>query len=515
MKGSGIGGQAVMEGVMMKNGDRYAVAVRTPDNEITVDVQDHKPIGAAFSKVPIIRGVVAFIDSLVLGIKTLTYSSSFYEEEEPSEKKELSEDELKKKERDDKLIMTGTVCLSVVFAVGIFMLLPYFLSRLLKDVISSAALLALIEGVIRVALFVGYVAAISLMKDIKRVFMYHGAEHKSINCIEHGLPLTVENVRTQSRQHRRCGTSFLLIVMLISVVLFMFIRVDNAWLRVLIRLLLVPIIAGIAYEFIKLAGRSNSKVVEVLSKPGLALQNLTTREPDDSMIECAIASVEAVFDWKDFLEHYNDEPEKESEVSKETSEPVVSEAEPVEAAEAAAEEPKKAEPKKEETQKKETKKKEPKKVEPKSEEPVWEEAKVATLVAEEPKKEEPKKEEPKKKDSDDLDFADEPFLRRAKQRLEEASKAISDKENGIEEEPKKKASGRKSASAKKAEDEKVRAEIKKELMSEPETEDQKSQPGERIDLRSAVPIDDDEDDEILKALDQFFILKQKKDSEKK
>ena len=293
-----------MEGVMMKNGDKYAVAVRKPDKEIAVEIKDYKALGSdlGLNKIPIIRGVLAFIDSLKLGIGSLMYSASFFEEED----KPVDLKSLEKKEKQEKALMAGTVVLSVVLAIGIFMLLPYFISRVLKNVIESEALLALLEGVIRVLLFIGYVAAISRMEDIKRVFMYHGAEHKSINCIENGLELTVKNVRKQSRHHKRCGTSFLLIVMLISVLFFMFIRFDNAWLRIIARLILIPLIAGIAYEFIRLAGHSDNKVVAFLSKPGMALQNLTTAEPDDSMIECAIASVEAVFDWKNFLEHYDE-----------------------------------------------------------------------------------------------------------------------------------------------------------------------------------------------------------------
>ena len=238
MKGSGIGGQAVMEGVMMKNGDKYAVAVRKPDGEIVAETKEYKSLGSksGLNKIPIIRGVLAFIDSLKLGIGSLTYSASFFEEEE--EKKPVTEEEKSKKEKQEKAMMAGTVLLSVVLAIGIFMLLPYFISRILKGHIESEGVLALIEGIIRVALFIGYVAAISLMDDIKRVFKYHGAEHKSINCIENGLELTVENVRKQSRHHRRCGTSFLLIVMLISVLFFMFIRFDNAWLRIAARLIL-------------------------------------------------------------------------------------------------------------------------------------------------------------------------------------------------------------------------------------------------------------------------------------
>ena len=311
MRYSGIGGQAVMEGVMMKNQDKYAVAVRKPDHEIVVEVSEYSGImkDKKIKNMPIFRGVFNFIDSLVLGMKTLAFSASFFEEEEEVEKKkQLSEKERKKQE---SAMMGSTVALSVVLAVGIFMLLPYYISTFFGKFISSGWLVALLEGVIRLAIFVGYVAAISMMKDIRRVYMYHGAEHKCINCIEHGMELNVENVRKSSRLHKRCGTSFLLIVMLISIVFFMFIRVDSPVLKVVLRVLLVPVIAGVSYEFIRLAGRSDNAVVNLLSKPGLLLQRLTTREPDDEMIEVGIASVEAVFDWKPYVEEIQREMDRE------------------------------------------------------------------------------------------------------------------------------------------------------------------------------------------------------------
>ena len=318
MRYSGIGGQAVMEGVMMKNQDKYAVAVRKPDHEIVVEVSEYSGImkDKKIKNMPIFRGVFNFIDSLVLGMKTLTFSASFFEEEAEVEKKEqLSEEERKKQEKKEKkqesAMMGGTMALSVVLAVGIFMLLPYYISTFFGKFISSGWLMALLEGVIRLAIFVGYVAAISMMKDIRRVYMYHGAEHKCINCIEHGMELNVENVRKSSRLHKRCGTSFLLIVMLISIVFFMFIRVDSPVLKVVLRVLLVPVIAGVSYEFIRLAGRSDNAVVNLLSKPGLWLQGLTTREPDDEMIEVGIASVEAVFDWKPYVEEIQREMDRE------------------------------------------------------------------------------------------------------------------------------------------------------------------------------------------------------------
>ena len=314
MRYSGIGGQAVMEGVMMKNQEKYAVAVRKPDQEIVVETSTYEGLikNKKIRNMPILRGVFSFIESLVLGMKTLTFSASFFEEEEDeksgsrkaekragAKKPAPTEEEQKKKEkRQENVLMGGTVAISIVLAVAIFMVLPYYISVFFQRFITSQTLLALLEGVIRLTIFIGYVAAISLMPDIKRVYMYHGAEHKCINCIEQGMDLTVENVRKSSRLHKRCGTSFLLIVMLISIVFFLFIRVDNRILQLLLRLVLIPVIAGVSYEFIRLAGRSDHMLVNLFSKPGLLLQRITTREPDDSMIEVGIASVEAVFDWK-------------------------------------------------------------------------------------------------------------------------------------------------------------------------------------------------------------------------
>ncbi|WP_343209202.1 DUF1385 domain-containing protein [Anaerolentibacter hominis] len=307
MKPSGIGGQAVIEGVMMKNGAEYAVAVRKPDNEIVVQKDTFVSASEKIKlfKLPIFRGMLMFVESLVLGTRTLTFSASFFEEEE-----EKTQAEKKKGKAAEKLMMGFTVFISILLAVAIFMMLPYFLSTLLGRYITNTTVLVIIEGVIRVTIFILYVFLISLMKEIKRVFMYHGAEHKSINCIENGLELTVENVRGQSRQHKRCGTSFMLVVMFVSILLFMFIRVESPWLRILYRLLLIPVISGISYEFIRFAGRSNSRIIAVLSKPGLWLQGLTTREPDDEMIEVAIASVNEVFDWKAFLAEGDFRPER-------------------------------------------------------------------------------------------------------------------------------------------------------------------------------------------------------------
>ena len=300
---SGIGGQAVLEGVMMKNRDKYAVAVRKPNGEIEVEVEEYKGIcgDKKFAKLPFIRGVFAFIDSLVLGMKVTTYSASFYEEED--EKPSKTEEKLEKMlgSKADDIMMTFTVILSVIIAVALFMLLPLFLSDLLGKYIRNASVIAMIEGLIRILIFIGYITGISLMKDIKRLYMYHGAEHKCINCIEKGRPLTVKDVKRSSRLHKRCGTSFLLFVVLVSVVVFFFIRVDNMALKLILRIALVPVIAGISYEIIRLAGRSDNIIVRIISAPGLWMQRLTTKEPDEDMIEVAIASVEAVFDWKAYL----------------------------------------------------------------------------------------------------------------------------------------------------------------------------------------------------------------------
>ena len=305
MKSSNIGGQAVLEGIMMRHGDDYAVAVRKPDGEIFVQKEEYHSVikWKALTKIPFIRGVFNFIDSLVVGTKCLmysaTFSAEFYEdEEEVKSEKELTEEEIAKKEKQEKWMMNATVAISVVIAVAVFMVLPYFLSSLLKPLMPSYHLRTLVEGFVRIGIFILYIALISRMDDIQRTFMYHGAEHKCINCIEHGLPLTVDNVRISSRQHKRCGTSFLFFVLAISIILLMLIQVESPLMRVIVRIALIPVIAGISYEVLKLAGRSENPIINLLSRPGLAIQKLTTKEPDDSMIEVAIQAVEAVFDWR-------------------------------------------------------------------------------------------------------------------------------------------------------------------------------------------------------------------------
>ncbi|HCS00075.1 MAG TPA: DUF1385 domain-containing protein [Lachnospiraceae bacterium] len=299
---SGIGGQAVMEGVMMRNKDLYAVAVRKPDGEIVVKKAEYKGVIKSDTpyKIPVIRGVLSFIDSLVLGLSTLNYSSDIYIQSEETEKKDGEKPE---SEETGKNVLLSTVItvVAIILALGLFMVLPYLASLIFRPLTGEGIVLSLIEGVIRMLIFIGYILLISRMEDIRRVFMYHGAEHKCINCIEAGLPLTVDNVRRASREHRRCGTSFLLYVMLISIIFFAFIQTDDRILKVVLRVVLIPIIAGVSYEFIRLAGRSENPVVRLVSRPGLWLQKLTTREPDDEMIKVGIRSVDEVFDWEGFL----------------------------------------------------------------------------------------------------------------------------------------------------------------------------------------------------------------------
>lgn len=307
MKSSGIGGQAVMEGIMMRNGSEYSVAVRKENGEIEVKKETYKGVGSKcrLFRLPFIRGIFSFVDSLVLGMKSLNYSASlFMEDGEEEEEPGRFEKWLQKKfgDKAEKVIMDLTMVISIILAMGIFMVFPTWVSTLMKPLLGNGIWMALFEGVLRIASFIAYVGLISLMPDIKRTYMYHGAEHKCINCIEHGLPLTVENVMKSSKEHKRCGTSFLLIVMVISILFFLVIRPETLWLRLVSRILLIPVIAGVSFEFLRLAGNSDNPVVNLLSKPGLMLQGLTTKEPDEKMAEVAICAVEAVFDWKAYEE---------------------------------------------------------------------------------------------------------------------------------------------------------------------------------------------------------------------
>ena len=316
MKQVRIGGQAVLEGIMMKGPTCYALAVRKSNGEVAVDITPYSSFGERkkLNRIPIVRGVVNFIESLYIGIKTLMASSEYFEEEEESEKENPDEAGKEKKAKkaekekskdgkkdNSKGVMIGTLVFSLAFAIGLFVLLPSFLAGLLLKVTEQQWIANLVEGVLRLAIFLLYVALISRMEDIRRTFMYHGAEHKAINCLEAGDDLTPENVLKHTRFHKRCGTSFLLIVIVISVIAFLFIGLlgitSPLW-RFLTRIILIPIIAGVAFEFLRLAGSSDNPVVCTLAKPGLTLQGLVTREPDAEVAEVPIAAVNAVFDWK-------------------------------------------------------------------------------------------------------------------------------------------------------------------------------------------------------------------------
>ncbi len=300
MSYSGIGGQAVMEGIMMKNQDTYAVAVRKTNHDIIVEKKEYKGIckNETVKKLPFIRGIISFIDSMVLGMSTLTFSATFFEEEEVQKNKS---------EKREKAEMGATIFVSILIAIAIFMILPFYVSLFFQRFIESETLIILIEGILRIAVFIGYILLISRMEDIKRVFMYHGAEHKCINCIEHGMELNVENVKRSSKEHKRCGTSFLFFIIVITIIATMFIRVDSRILRMVLRLAIIPLVAGISYELLRLAGRSENMIVNLLSKPGLWMQKMTTKEPDEEMIEVGIASVEAVFDWREYIQTLKEE----------------------------------------------------------------------------------------------------------------------------------------------------------------------------------------------------------------
>lgn len=315
MKRVSVGGQAVLEGVMMKGPDSYALAVRKPDNEIEVKVTEYKSLGERYKvlTIPLLRGVVNFLESLFIGMKTLMDSSEYIEEDEAGSDKDNKEksdktDAIVKKNMNDKKsssdtgYLIGTIVVSLVIAIGIFMLMPAFVANLFYHFTESSIVVNLIEGILRLVIFLGYVYAISFMKDIKRTYMYHGAEHKTINCMEAGDDLTVANVQKHTRFHRRCGTSFIFIVMFISIIVFMFVKTDTLWLRLVSRILLVPVIAGISYEFIRYAGKNDNVISRALSAPGLWVQRLTTQEPDDDMVEVAIKSVEGVINWHEYVD---------------------------------------------------------------------------------------------------------------------------------------------------------------------------------------------------------------------
>ena len=291
-----IGGQAVMEGVMMKGPHKTAISVRKPDGEIVTKIDDNPKITKnKFLKLPIIRGCVAFVDSLINGTKAIMYSAEFVDLEEESESKF---DKWLDKVFGDKIkdvVIYFSVILSVILSVGLFILVPSFIAGFVKLVVKNAFVLTLVEGIVRIVIFLTYLWAVSKMPDIKRVFEYHGAEHKTIACYEAGEELTIENAKKHTRLHPRCGTSFLFIVMIVSIILFSFLSWDmNILLRTVSRILLMPVVAGISYEFIKYAGRHDNGLTKIISFPGLCLQKITTCEPDDTQLEVAVESMKAV-----------------------------------------------------------------------------------------------------------------------------------------------------------------------------------------------------------------------------
>ncbi len=300
---SGIGGQAVIEGIMMKNKEDYSVAVRKPDGSIDVmegeylSLTDKYP----FFRLPFLRGILSFYDSMALGMKCLSHSAGFYEDDEDSEPGKLEQllDKLFG-EKVEQVLTALVMVFSFAMAIFVFVALPTILLSFVKKVLPIEPALAFLEGLLRILIFVIYIKLISRAKDIRRTFEYHGAEHKCINCVEHGLDLTVENVMASSKEHKRCGTSFIVYVMMISIFLFMFLRFDSLYLKLLSRLLLIPVIAGISYEVLRLVGMVDNPVTRLLFIPGMWMQGLTTKEPDRDEVEVAIAAVERVFDWRAF-----------------------------------------------------------------------------------------------------------------------------------------------------------------------------------------------------------------------
>lgn len=483
MKSSGIGGQAVLEGVMMRNKDRYAVAVRKPDGSLALEQGECKSIKERykFFGIPFVRGVVNFVESLVLGTKMMTSSAVYFEEEEKPGKFELW---LKKVfgDKADKVIMGFATVLGVVLALVLFAFLPLFLVSLIPEEKMAYEWRAVLEGGIRLVIFIVYLALVACNKDIKRVFMYHGAEHKVINCIEHGMPLNVKNVRKSSKQHKRCGTSFLLFVIIFSIIFFIFFRVETFWLRLLIRLLFVPVLAGISYEFIRLAGSTDNKFVNILAKPGLWLQRLTTREPNDEMIKVAIASVEAVFDWKAYLdENFNkkkgDDKLKKAADRRQEKRAEREKNETTKIAENKSETTKKTETLKDEAKPVETKTVEAKTVEVK---PV--EEKKTEAKAEEKKVEEKKQEATPAFAEDSLEAKfDRHFVADAPKAEEEVSLEEAAKES-------RKNLAAKVGAADRAEEARKRAMASREFPED----------------------DEEEEDEVLRALDQYFVFEGEK-----
>ena len=307
---SGIGGQAVIEGIMMKNKDEYSVAVRKSNGEIVVKKDSYIMLSQKFKilGLPFIRGIFSMVDSLILGTKTLEYSASFFEDETSEESSSKIDKWLDEhfNEKNLSIIMGIVTVISVIFALLIFSVLPAAIGSFFKFITKTEShfMTAFVEGIVRIIIFILYIKLISRMEEIKRTFEYHGSEHKCINCIENGWDLTVENVMKASKEHKRCGTSFLVYVMVISIFLFMFINPPTLLLKFVSRIVLIPVVAGVSYEVLRLAGKFDNKFVNIISRPGMWMQGLTTLEPDEKEVEVAIKAVEEVFDWRDFKEQH-------------------------------------------------------------------------------------------------------------------------------------------------------------------------------------------------------------------
>ena len=306
---SGIGGQAVIEGIMMKNKDDYSVAVRKPNGEIVVKKDKYIMLAKKIKLLglPFIRGIFAMADSLILGSKTLEYSASFFDDEEVENTSKL--DKWLNEHINEKtlgIIMSIITVISVAFAIVVFSVVPAAIGSLFKELtkIENNFWVAFLEGIVRILIFVLYIKLISRMDEIRRTFEYHGSEHKCINCIENGWDLTVENVIKASKEHKRCGTSFLVYVMVISIFLFMFINPPTLLTKFLSRIILIPVVAGVSYEVLRLAGQFDNKFMDIISRPGMWMQGLTTKEPDEKEVEVAIRAVEEVFDWREFKKQH-------------------------------------------------------------------------------------------------------------------------------------------------------------------------------------------------------------------
>lgn len=294
-KQTNVGGQAVIEGVMMKSPNYYAVAIRKPDQEIETKIEPYKSFSSKFKplQLPLIRGMVAFVESIYIGTKVLGYSAEFFEVEE--EKSKVDEwIEKKFGDKTEKVLIGVSMVLALIFSMALFVFLPLGASQLLKPILKNSLYINFADGIIRVIIFLGYLYLVSLMKDIRRVFEYHGAEHKTINCYEQGMELNMENVQKCTRFHKRCGTNFLFIVVFISIIVMTVVNAQTLATRLIARLILLPVVAGFSYEVIKWLGRTDSKLSDIGAAPGLWLQRLTTREPSKDQLEVALKSLQTV-----------------------------------------------------------------------------------------------------------------------------------------------------------------------------------------------------------------------------